>query len=131
MYRDVAFRLDDSMESPTVEEFLKQNGINLDDFDEEGQGLGKGDKKMGHRVYFSRKRIIPTGKHSLHHIDVSDIEDSTCESSVGFDDDVRQYPIQLNYIVVTITLLLLFMLVPLFISGPYGDFKSGENVEIE
>jgi hypothetical protein len=129
MYRDVAFRLDDSMESPTVEEFLKQNGINLDDFHEEGQGLVKCDKNMGHRIYFSRKRIIPTGEHSLHHIDVSDIEDSTCESSVGFD--VRQYPIQLNYIVVTITLLLLFMLVPLFISGPYGDFKSGENVEIE
>ena len=127
MYRDISSRLNDSIESPTVEEFLKQNGINLDEFHEEERGRCKGEKGNGHLAY-SRTRLMPAGNHPLHHVDVADAEDSLCESSVGFDD-VRQYPIQLNYIVVIVTLLLLFILVPLFISGPFGDLKLGENIE--
>jgi hypothetical protein len=134
MYQDLTSRLNDSNECPTVEDFLRQNGINLDDFHQKGWHRRYGDGSLGRRAY-SRIRLLPTGNHPLHQVDIVETAaifyDSTCETTIvdcdDDDDDVQRYPIHVNYIVVLVTILLLIMLGPLFISGPYGVLKSEKN----
>jgi hypothetical protein len=131
MYQGINSKLKDTNERLTVEECLKQNGINLDDFDDKKR-LNSSDESIGRRegIRYSRTRFIPTQNHILHPVELIESECSE-NDTIFYYDDAQRCPIQWNCILVIVTLVLFFMLVPLYVSGPYKVIILGTNLQTD